>query len=108
MEKMNVNEIIHQALDAAKRSLGNKLPQTLDYVEKTIKQLGIEMADVEAERVTGQMDDDTVRLIMDTEMNAVRTVEITGECIVKVAAEQAINAALDVVKKEIGKVLGAP
>ncbi len=106
MEKMNVNEIINQALDAAKRSLGNKLPYTMDYVERTIKQLGMEMADVETERALGQMDDQTARLIIDTEINAVRTVEITGEGVAKVETEKAINAALDAVMKAINKVLG--
>ena len=74
---------------------------SLNYVEEELKKLAKEIAKVETSRLIGEIDQETARLMTDSLINAAKTVKAAGEGIVKVRAEQAINAALAVLVKAI-------
>ena len=94
-------EVLKEMLAAAKESIGDSLPETLNYVEEELKKLAKEIAKVETSRIIGEIDKETARLLTDSLINAAKTVKAAGEGIVKVQAEQAINAALAVLVKAI-------
>ena len=94
-------EVLKEMLAAAKASIGNSLPETLNYVEEELKKLAKEIAKVETRRLIGEIDKETARILTDSLINAAKTVKAAGEGIVKVRAEQAINAALAVLVKAI-------
>ena len=94
-------EVLKQMLAAAKASIGDSLPETLEYVEEELKKLAKEIAKVETNRIIGEIDQKTARILTDSLINAAKTVTAAGEGIVKVQAEMAINAALAVLVKAI-------
>ncbi|MGE5604921.1 MAG: hypothetical protein ACM3YE_04425 [Bacteroidota bacterium] len=94
-------EVLKEMLAAAKASIGDSLPETLKYVEEELKKLANEIAKVETNRMIGEIDKKTAGILTDSLINAAKTVKAAGEGIVKVRAEQAINAALAVLVKAI-------
>ena len=63
------------------------------------------MKQVELRKEMGQLGPDAADIILlDSLINAARTVEITGKGIVKVEAEKAINAAIKVLTGALGGV----
>jgi uncharacterized protein YlxW (UPF0749 family) len=105
MTTPDFNKILQQMLDAAKASLGGRLPQTLSYVEAELKQLLEETKKVEMRKKLGQIDAATAEIQLNSLLNAAGTVAVTGEGIVKVEAEKAINAAIKALTDALGVVV---
>lgn len=94
-------EVLREMLAVAEASIGNYLPGTLKYVEKELIQLVREIVKVETSRINGEIDQETARFLMDSLINAAKTIKAAGEGIIKVRAEQAINEALAVLVKAV-------
>ena len=94
MATPNFSKILQKMPDAAKASFGGHLPETLSYVEEELKKLLDEVKNVEVKKTLGQIDAETAEILLDSLINAARTVELTGAGIVKVEAEKALNAAI--------------
>jgi hypothetical protein len=101
MAKFDAQQVLRDMVDAARDSLGDTLPETYCYVEDEIKKIAKTVYQVETQLVCGKIDAESARLIIDSLVNAAKTVELTGEGIVVVEAEKAINAALAVLKNAI-------
>ena len=101
MAKFDAQQVLGDMVDAAKASLGDTLPETYHYVEDEIKKIAKTIFKVETQLVCGEIDAESARLIIDSLVNAAKTVELAGEGIVVVEAEKAINAALAVLKNAI-------
>jgi hypothetical protein len=105
MAAIHYEEILKKMLDAAKGSLGKHLPETLSYMEEELKTLLDEVKQVELRKATGEIDADVAAIQLDTLFNAAKTVKKTGEGIVKVEAEKAINAAIKVLTDALAAVV---
>lgn len=101
MAKFDAQQVLRDMVDAAKASLGDAMPETYHYVENEIKKLAETIFKVEAQLVCSEISAESARLVIDSLVNAAKTVELTGEGIVAVEAEKAINAALAVLKDAI-------
>ena len=101
MGNLNVDELLSEMLKAARKSFGKKLPETFDYVEEEIKRLGKDVAKIEGQRLLGEIDEESARILIKMQVNAAKTVQLTGKGIAKVEAENAMNAALGVLEKTI-------
>lgn len=101
MANFDGKEVLKEMLAAARESLGDSLPETRAYVEAELTTLAKELAKVETNRLIGEIDDATARILTDSLINAAKTVKAAGEGILKVEAEKAINAALAVLEKAI-------
>jgi hypothetical protein len=76
--------------------------ETLSFVEEELIQLLDEVKKVELRKEMGQIDAEVADIQLDSLINAARTVEITGEGIVKVEAEKALNAAIKALMDALG------
>ena len=101
MAKFNAQRVLGEMVDAAKASFGDALPETYQYVEDEIKKIARTVYKVETQLVCGEIDAEIARLIIDSLVNAAKTVKLTGEGAVAVEAEKAINAAFAVLKNAI-------
>ena len=101
MAEFDAQQVLEEMVDAAKASLGRSMPETYHYIENEIKKLAKTIFKVETQLVCGEINADYARLIIDSLVNAAKTVELTGEGIVAVEAEKAIIAALAVLKDAI-------
>ena len=101
MAEFNAEQVLRDMFEAVRNSLADKLPETRTYVEEEIKKLGKEIFKIKTKLLYGDIDSESARLIINSLINAAKTVELTGEGIVKVEAQKAINAALAVLKKVI-------
>ena len=90
MAGFDEKEVLEEMLAAAKASIGDSLPETLNYVKEELKKLAKEIAKVETSRLIGEIDKKTARLLTNSLINAAKTVKAAGEGVVKVQAEQAI------------------
>jgi hypothetical protein len=103
---LNVSELAAQMLGAAQEVLSGKWPEIKDYAESETKKLAQSLATIEKLHVTGQISDEQAGLHLDIQKNASRTVLLTLEGLSLLVVEQAINAALRVVKDTVNTALG--
>lgn len=95
-----------QMLSAAKKVLGKKWPKVKDYAEVELKKLADTLAMIERLHLAGKIGDEEALLHLQIQKNAARTVLLTLEGLGMLMAEEAINAALNVVKAPMNTALG--
>lgn len=96
--------------------LGDKLTEILSghaknvasYAEAEGRKLAQSAAEIAQLRVSGEIDDEEMRLQLDIQKNASRAVLMTIKGIGLIAAEQAINAAFDILRGALGRAVGVP
>ncbi|MDI6765423.1 MAG: hypothetical protein QME52_01120 [Bacteroidota bacterium] len=93
-------------IDAVRDALDKKVPEIRDYAESEGKKLGECIITIEKMYIEGKISQEQAQLLLDIQKNAMRTVLLTVEGIGILAAEQAINAALNVVKDTVNTALG--
>lgn len=97
-----------QMLSAARKALGKKWSKAKDYAQVEVKKLADTLALIEQLYAARKINKEEARLHLQLQKNAARTVLLTLEGLGMLAAEAAINAALEVVKAPVNKVLGFP
>lgn len=103
---LNVSEFAARMLGAAQEALSAKWPEIKDYAEGETQKLAQSLATIEKLHLSGQITDEQARLHLDIQKNTSRTVLLTVEGLSLLAAEQAVNAALRVVRDTVNKALG--
>ena len=102
---LNVSEISTSMRNAALGALKEKGPEIKGYAETEFKKLAETLAMIEKMRLTGAMTEEQAQLHLQIQKNATRTVLLTVEGLGMLAVEQAINAALAVVKDAVNSAL---
>lgn len=95
-----------QMLMAAKGVLAKKWPKVKDYAEVEFKKLADTLEMIEKLFLAGTITEDEARLHLQIQKNAARTVLLTFQGLGMLAAEEAINAALGVLKAPVNAALG--
>jgi hypothetical protein len=103
---LNVSELAGRMLGAAQEALSAKWPEIKDYAEGETQKLAQSLVTIEKLHLSGQITEEQARLHLDIQKNASRTVLLTVEGLGLLAVEQAINAALRVVKDTVNTALG--
>lgn len=93
-------------LSAIKGVLAEKWPDVKDYGEAEAKKLAQTLVMIEALRISGKINEEQAALHLEIQKNATRTVFLTLEGLGILAAEAAINAALNVVKDTVNTAIG--
>ena len=105
---LNTEQLVTDMVAAMKNVLDDKWPKIKVYGEAEAKKLAESFAMVEKLKLLNEIDEDEARLHFTIQKNASRTVLLTVEGLGVLAAEQAINAALNVVKDTVNTALGYP
>lgn len=90
---------------AFREVLSGKWPEVKDYVETESKKLAENFAMIEKLRLAGEINEEQARLHHEIQKNAARAVLLTVEGLGLLAVEQAINAAMDVLRDTVNGAL---
>ncbi len=103
---LKISSLSKSMLSAAKGTFKDKWPEIKDYAELESKKLAQSLISIEKMFVKGKIDKQTAKLLLDINKNATKTVLLTVEGMGLIAAEQAINAALKVIKDSVNSTIG--
>jgi hypothetical protein len=78
------------------------------YAEQEGRKLAQSAAEIAALRASGKIDDKGLRRQLEIQKNASEAVLLTIKGVGKIAVEQAINAAMDIVRGAVGRATGLP
>lgn len=99
------------AKDMAAAALGvlkRKKPEIAQYVTTEMQKLAIVLRNIETQYLAKEMTEEQAKLQIGIARNSAQAVLTTAKGLGKLAAERAINAALDVAKTPVNKAVGFP
>jgi len=102
---LDVSELTSKMFEAFKGELSSKWPEVKDYAEVESKKLAENFAAIEKMKMTGKTTKEKAKFHHEIQRNTARTVLLTVEGLSFLVVEQAINAAMDVVKDTINGAL---
>jgi hypothetical protein len=103
---LDVESLAKLMSDAAVRVLRKEWPAVGRYAETEFRKLGETVKLIAEQTAAGQISVEEAALLLDMQKNAMRSVLLTVEGIGILAAEQAINAALDAARAPINAAVG--
>jgi len=102
---LDIEELAGAMFAAFKEELSEKWPEVKDYAKTESKKLAENFVLIQKLLHEDKITKEQAKLHMDIQKNATRAVLLTVEGLGLLAAEQAINAALDVLKDTINTAL---
>jgi hypothetical protein len=102
---LDVGELAKKMFEAFESSLTDKWPEVKDYAETEAKKMAESLVMIEKLILTDQINEEQAKLHFQIQRNATRMVLLTIEGLGIIAVEQAINAALDVLKDTVNTAL---
>lgn len=102
---LDVGDLALKMFEAFKGKLTEKWPEVKDYAETESKNLAESLVSIERLKLTGQITEEQARLQFDIQKNAAVTVFLAIQGISTIAVEQAINAAMDVLRDTVNSAL---
>ncbi len=103
---LKTSQLTQDMLAAFQGVLVKKWPEIKEYAETEAKKMAQSFAMIEVLSVSGKINAEQAALHLEIQKNATRTVFLTLEGLGILAAEAAINAALNVVKESVNTALG--
>jgi hypothetical protein len=91
---------------AAWTVLKEKAPEVEDYAQGEFKKIALTIATIEGARLRGQIAPEQAALLLDMQKSATRSVLLSSSGIELLAAEAALNAALNAGRTAINSALG--
>ena len=106
MGKLDFSTLLDQMLESAKTQLAGNWPSVKEITTSSFKTLVNSLVDIEQMKLEGTITEEQARLLLNMHKNTAKIVLLSVEIIGIVAAEQAINAALDVIKDTVNTAVG--
>jgi hypothetical protein len=103
---IDVQTLGKQMFEAAFAVLKGKTPTIGNYVRGECAKIAQTFATIESGVASGEISQSEAAILLDMQKSATRTVLLTAEGLGMLAVEQAINAALEVVRPIVNRVLG--
>jgi hypothetical protein len=103
---LDINLLLTKLVGAAKESLGSNWPGIKDVATTSFKSLAQHLADIEQMRLKGTITPEKASLLIGMQKDAVKIAIATEEGLGLLAAEAAVNAALDVVRNAVYTAIG--
>lgn len=103
---VDVPKLTSDMIDAAKNVVADKWPQVGEYAESEFRKITESIATIENLKLLGEITEEQAQLHLEIQANASRMVLAALEGMSLIIAEQAINAALNVVKDVVNTTLG--
>ena len=105
---LDVAGVAEQMLQASKGVFAGKWPKAKAYAESEFKKLAETLAMIEKLRLSGQITEEEAGLQLQIQKNATRSVLLTLKGLGLLMVEEALNAALNVVKKAVNTAVEFP
>lgn len=106
MPEINMEKLVKDMAGAATGVLKEKWPSVKTYAEAEFKKLGETVIAVQKSKLLGNITEEEARLLLEMQKNAMRSVFLTVEGLGIIAVEEAINAAIAVVRSTINTAIG--
>ena len=103
---IDIDALAKTMFQAAWTVLKEKAPEVEGYAQGEFKKIAQTIATIEAARVRGQITPQQAALLLDMQKSATRSVLLCAAGIELLAAEAALNAALDAGRTAINSALG--
>jgi hypothetical protein len=103
---IDTSKLLTEMLGAAKGVLKKKWPSAKSYAENEFRKLLEEAVHIGELKAQGKITEDEAFYLMNLQRNSARMVMLTLEGLGIIAVEEAINAALAVVRDTINSALG--
>jgi hypothetical protein len=102
---LDVGELVKKMFAAFENSLAESWPDVKEYAEAEAKKLAESLIMIEKLVLADKINEEQAKLHFQIQRNATRMVLLTIEGLGIIAVEQAINAALDVLKDTVNTAL---
>ena len=106
MSEINVSKLLQNMLGAAEGVFDQKWPQVKDFAETEFEKLAQTLAQITKLTLSNQISESEARVLLEMQKNTARTVMLALEGMGLLLVEQAINAALSVVKDTVNGAIG--
>lgn len=106
MATLDFNLLLNQMINAGKASFSDKWPGVKDLATNSFQKLAQTLVDIEKMRIEGTIDETQARLLIDMEKNTFKIVLLSIEGLGLLAVEDALNAALKIIKDTVNKAIG--
>jgi hypothetical protein len=106
MADLDIDSLASQMAAAAAGVLKQKWPDAAAFAKTEFQKIAYTIANIGEMVADKQINSDQAELLLDMQKNASRAVLLTIEGLGLLAVEEAINAALDVVKTVVNKAVG--
>lgn len=103
---LNLDQMLPQMLRAAEGVFSSKWPDVCEYAEGEFRKIGTDILNIEQMSLKGTITKEQAALLLDIQKNASRTVLLSLEGIGLIMAQNAINAALGVIRQTVNTALG--
>lgn len=103
---LDIEKLGKDMFTAAFAVLKQKAPEIEAYARSEFRKIAETLATIESEKLAGRISDEQALLLFEMQKSATRSVLLTSSGLSLLAAEAAINAALDVVKVAVNAAIG--
>jgi hypothetical protein len=105
---LDVNKLVQDVLAQMKPIIGAHWDKVQTYAKSEAEKLGVTLAKIQAQKVTGAISEQQANILFDMQKNASLAVLAAVHGIGEEAAAKALNAALKALKEPINKAIGFP
>jgi Flp pilus assembly CpaF family ATPase len=106
MATLDIDDLFNKMVGAAKQSLGAEWPAISALATSSLKTLAQNLIDVEKLVNAGTVNQAQANLMIDMQKNSLQTVLLSEEGLGLIAAQDAINAVIAVVKDAVNVAIG--
>lgn len=108
MSNLDIQGLTQSMVKAAAGTLAKRWSEAKSYVEPELKRLASALVNIAESAAAGELTKEQARTMLEMEKRSAESVMLTGELLSKLAAEEAINAAIGAVVGPINKFVGWP
>lgn len=106
MAALDFNIILNEMISAGKASFSSKWPKIKDLATTSFKKLSLTLVNIEEMRLAGTITEAQAKLMVDMDKNSFKIVLLSVEGLGLLAVEDALNAALNVIRKAVNTAVG--
>jgi len=106
MPHLNFTSLVNEMIKAAKNSLESNWPAISALATTSIRTIAHNFIDIEQMHIAGTISPEQANLLVDMQLNALRTILLSEKGLGLLAAEAAINSVLDAVRTSVNAALG--
>ena len=103
---LNFNSLLNDMVGAAKESLAGNWEGIKDVAITSFKSLAMHLVEIEKMRVEGTVTQEKACLLIGMQKDAIKIAIATEKGLSLIAAEKALNAALDIVRNTVNTAIG--
>jgi hypothetical protein len=103
---LNFNSLVDSMVNEAKASLGEHWADIKDVAVTSFKSLALHLTEIEKMKLNGTISDEKACFLIGMQKDSIKIAIATEKGLSLIAAEAALNAALDVIRNTVNTAIG--